>query len=403
MGQLGPGALDGMKIAASASKDASRSAARLRELAGQIAAKHAAADAAEDALSGPGVRGAGLPAGLAGPRTRSGRIAAALAELDAERRGADEARDRRDAQAEACLAGPGTRGRPPAAARVAAARARLERAVAGQQARQEAWQDRVAAAAAAGRGRHGKPPAPPEHGGTVARARAAPDKTLAAAQAGPAGSGRSRQSAVRNLTDPHSRLMPVRGGGFIQGYNTQNVTSSDGLIIATQLTAGPAGNPWFEPMLHRAGKAAALITAARPDGTGREQTGLLLADAGYLSARNLTAPGPGRLIATGKRRDLDKQAAGRHRAAPADPAIAAMAARLATPDGITSHRHRGHIAETPHGHIKHNTGSRQLSVRGKPRATAEWNLVCTARNLLKAISTGTLTAAALASLPTQPA
>ena len=30
--------------------------------------------------------------------------------------------------------------------------------------------------------------------------------------------------------------MPIRGGGFIQGYNAQNVTSEDGLIIATELT-----------------------------------------------------------------------------------------------------------------------------------------------------------------------
>ena len=31
--------------------------------------------------------------------------------------------------------------------------------------------------------------------------------------------------------------MPVRGGGFIQGYNAQNMVSEDGLIIATVRTA----------------------------------------------------------------------------------------------------------------------------------------------------------------------
>jgi len=41
------------------------------------------------------------------------------------------------------------------------------------------------------------------------------------------------------------------------------------------------------------------------------------------------------------------------------------------PEGIAGYRHRGHIAETPHGHIKHNMGIRQLSVRGKPKASAE--------------------------------
>ena len=44
---------------------------------------------------------------------------------------------------------------------------------------------------------------------------------------------------MRNITDPDSRLMPVRGGGFTQGYNTQNMTSEDKLVIATELTDDP--------------------------------------------------------------------------------------------------------------------------------------------------------------------
>ena len=66
---------------------------------------------------------------------------------------------------------------------------------------------------------------------------------IALAKAEAAGRGAERKAAarkepgpVRNITDPDSRLMPVRGGGFIQGYNAQNVTSEDGLIIATELT-----------------------------------------------------------------------------------------------------------------------------------------------------------------------
>ena len=58
--------------------------------------------------------------------------------------------------------------------------------------------------------------------------------------------------------------MPVRGGGFIQGYNTQNMTSDDGLIIATELTDEQADCGWFEPMLAKAQDAAALIEAHRP-------------------------------------------------------------------------------------------------------------------------------------------
>ncbi len=75
-----------------------------------------------------------------------------------------------------------------------------------------------------------------------------------------------------------------------------------------------------------------------------------------------------------------------------------MAARLATSEGITAYRHRGHIGERPHGHIKHNMGLRQLSVRGLPRGTAEWNLACTVANLFKAITAGYLTRQALTTL-----
>ena len=68
-----------------------------------------------------------------------------------------------------------------------------------------------------------------------------------------------------------------------------------------------------------------------------------------------------------------------------------MRERLKTDDGITAYRQRGHIAETPHGHIKHNMAIRQLSVRGNARAAAEWAFICAVHNLFKAISTGHLT------------
>ena len=75
-----------------------------------------------------------------------------------------------------------------------------------------------------------------------------------------------------------------------------------------------------------------------------------------------------------------------------------MRERLKTPDGIAAYRQRGHIAETPHGHIKHNMGIRQLSVHGKTKASAEWEFICAVHNLFKALSTGHLTSQALAAL-----
>jgi Transposase DDE domain len=75
-----------------------------------------------------------------------------------------------------------------------------------------------------------------------------------------------------------------------------------------------------------------------------------------------------------------------------------MRERLKTAEGIAAYRHRGHIAETPHGHIKHNMGIRQLSMRGKPKASAGWTFICAVHNLFKALTTGHLTTQALTTL-----
>jgi transposase len=421
MGKLGVVALDGMKIAANASKSANRTEDRLRELAAQAVAAHAQTDAAEDDLFGAGVAGDQVPPDAWSPRRRGERIAAALASLEAERAAGEAERAAREAQClAAAAAGTPRRGSAPAGAAVRLAEMAVERARAAQQARIDAWEERAAAARRAGqplRGHRG--PVPPGAYVRVRQAQAKLDKARARAADAARKTAQKKQQAgpgpVRNITDPDARLMPVRGGGFIQGYNTQNVTSEDGLIIATALTQDPADTTWYEPMLRQAQDAAAFLTARQPrapgqapgdsDGPGgASPIGLFLADAGYLSEHNLTIAGPDRLIATGKTRDLEK--AVRDDARPAgvpwhNEAIAAMAARLQTPEGIAAYRQRGHIAETPHGQIKHNMRFRQLSVRGKPKAEAEWTFTAAVYNLFKAITTGHLTTTALDHLASQ--
>jgi transposase len=416
MGQLGTIALDGTKVAANASKAANRTEETLRKLAVEAAAKaaaaHAAADEAGDELFGEGNRGDEVPADVVNPVTRAERIAAALAELEAERQAEEAARR---AQAQDYLARDGkARGMPPGAVAVEAARARLERARAAQAAQIAELGTRAAGPPVAG-SRRDRPRAGVEDYCHVKAAREALEKAgarQAAAEHKPA--ARKDPGPVRNITDIDSRLMPTRNG-FIQGYNAQNMTSEDGLIIATELTCDTNDTEWFIPMLRQAEDAAALIGAHQPpppasqdqDG-GRRGIGQVLADAGYLSRDNLTAAGPDRLIATGKHRDLEKTA---RQAATGDTAsqdgtageedpIAAMAARLATGEGISAYRKRGHIAETPHGHIKHNMGIRQLATRGKPKASAEWRFTVAVHNLLKAITTGHLTQANLTALAT---
>jgi len=397
MGRVGTVAVDGTKIAASASKDANRTEEGLRKLAREMAARHAATDAEEDALFGAGRRGDDDDPG--GPHTRRERVAAALASLEAERaaREAEQAADRARA-AEAVRAaqdGSPAAGKPPAGAEVTLAEQALARAAAEHQARAAAWH----AAAAAGRRPRGKAPAAT---GDYSRVRAARARLERAQARQAARAQAAAQPARRNVTDPDSRLMPVRGGGFIQGYNAQNVASGDGLIIATRLTHDTADTRWYEPMISDAAAAAAVMAAAA--GAPAAEIGLVLADAGYLSAANLSCDGPDRLIATGKHRDLEKRArdvAGDGSDSGPGPggAIAAMTARLATPEGIAAYRQRGPIAETPHGRIKHTMRLRQLSLRGQRKAAGEWTFACAVHNLMMAITSGHLTTWALASLP----
>jgi transposase len=395
MGKVGTVAIDGTKIAADASKDANRTGEGLRRLAADLAARHAQTDAEEDTLFGEGRRGDDDPGD---PRTRRERVAAALADLEAER-AAREAAEREAAAGHVADAQAGTPrpGRPPSGAEVEMARIRLEKEQAAARSRAGDWQRRRQAG---GGSRTGRRPVPPEESARVRRAQAWLDATLAREATRKAAAAAGAAEARRNVTDPGSRLMPVRGGGFIQGYNAQNVTTEDGLVLASRLTSSTNDLRWYEPMIRAAQAAAAAMAAAagRPD-TG---IGLVLADAGYLSDANLSCPGPDRLIATGKHRDLEKRArtpgGGDPGGGDGSPLIASMAARLSTEDGIAAYRRRSHIGETFHGDLKHNMGIRRLSVRGTRSASGEWTFAAAVRNLRKAITSGHLTAQALAAL-----
>jgi transposase len=431
MGKLGVVTLDGTKIAASASKSANRTGEHLAKLAEDTVARHGGADAAEDALFGDAA-GDEVPAPAWSPRDRDGRIAAAAASLRAEREAAEAERERQASQyLQAAETGEPLPGRAPDPARVRAAELRVTRAEAAQAAKAAAWRQRRDEEEQAGTRRKGpggrKPPSPPQDHFTVRRARAALDRARAA---GTARQDQDRKdpgpAPVRNITDPDSRLMPVRGGGFIQGYNAQNAVSEDVLVIGADVTDDTTDTGSFEPMLDRVRHAEDIITAHRAaaghpgpeppapgggpgyrppppeDGTTPRawHTALFVTDAGYCSEHNINAPGPPRLIATGKHRDLEKHA--RNPATAPDPpagtATAAMTALLATEDGITAYRQRSHQAETPHGHIKHNMGIRHLTMRGKPKATAEWDFTTAVYNLFKAITTDHLTTRALSQL-----
>jgi transposase len=399
MAHLGVVALDSVKIASDASLKANHTEAGLRrlgaeqaaidaekarELAAKALAEHAATDAEEDGLYGPGTRGDEVPPELVDERSRAARIAKALEEMAANpaRQAAREAqldafRRRRDNRANAPM------GLPPAEIRVEILTQNLAEARAGQQAKIDRYH---------ANGRRGRKPVPVEQAYRVTRIQAALDRAIAA-QAKP-GAGRWG-APKRNITDPESRAMKLRGGGWIQGYNCQAITSSDGLIIATSVDNNLNDATAFVTAMGKAVAAAALIDAHRPDDSP-SGIGVLLADAGYLSAANLSAPGPDRLIAVGKSRDVTAAARDQPAEGPPPPdasPVAAMAHRLRTPEGHALYSQRSHIAETPFAHAKHNLGFRRFTSRGIARTAAEFSFHALVHNLIKAISSGALTPA----------
>jgi transposase len=390
LGKLGLIALDGTKVAANASKDSNRTEERLRELAREILAEAEAADAAEDERYGE-ARGDELPPELADPVTRKDRIRRVLADLDAERRAAQDAQDARAEQFRQRKRSGRATGPSPARAAADLAAEDLARLTAAHQGKIDDWQARNAASlAATGRPLRGCPPVPADQ---YCRVRAAQARLARAEQRAAAAGARDAEAAaagkgpVRNLTDPDSRLMPVRGGGFIQGFNAQAQHSADGLCLAVLVTAETTDFASFAPMMDKAQAASDLLRAhARgPLHRLRARIGIQLADAGYCSEANLSCPGPSRLIATGKHRDLGKAAvpANRH----GGDLAPAMAARLAGFPGRAAYRQRSPLAEGPFGNIKHNHGFRRFSMRGLPRANGEWTFQNTVTNLQKICAT----------------
>lgn len=353
-------ALDGTKIAANAAMSANRSESGLRRIAADIAAdvlaEAGAVDAAEDEQFGD-ARGDELPPELADPTGRAARIKQLLDEIAAERAAKTAGKQQRVERARAGLAR--TRDR--------LARLHAERA------EQEAVKGSPIA---------GMRPVPIEQHIRFREAAARLERAEAVLHAARNPTPGSTGEASRNLTDPESRIMPTRTG-WLQGYNCQLVVSSDYLILAADLSIDTHDWHQYQPMIEQARAAGRAIRRA----TGRRtRIGTALADAGYATTDNLTAPGPDRLIALGTRREHEHAA----RTAPAQghpPPEAGprerMAHRLRTPAGAARYRQRAAIVEPVHAHLKDRRALRRFARRGLTAARSEYRFSAAVTNLLR--------------------
>jgi transposase len=367
-------ALDGTKMAADAALDRNRDAAWIRAEVAKLLAVTAAGDRAcrgADSLLGADAPLADAPAG---PRGRLARLQAALALLEAEQAAATAvAQQRAETLLDAARDGRRPSGRPPKdpAARLARARADHQAARARAQAKQARRAAKERAARAAGRRLGGFAPGPDRALQQAAAALAAAQH--AAEQAAP----RARREA--NVTDPDSRIMKTQHG-WMQGYNAQAIANQHQIVLACEVSQHTSDVLLYQPMITRLTDTlkAAGITAT---------PALALADAGYWSHENATAPGPDRLIATNK--DHKQRRAARelgHTTGPPPPDAApidAMEHRLRTPHGAAAYAQRSHTIEPVFADHKQNRGMRGFRRRGLPAANSEWAFMQLAANMLK--------------------
>ena len=386
MGKVGTVAIDGTKIAANASLGANRTEAWLSEQARRIVAEAAAVDAAEDEQFGDAC-GDELPEEFADPKTRAERIRAALEQVRARQRESAQDQAAQRAKAEEFLAqikaGQAPTGRPPAGVDpLELAQVRLARE-----------ENRLARATDA-RQRNNTRRAIDKARKALARAEA--QQLLARAQSEKKSNQAERvKEAKANTTDPDSQMMSSRRG-WVQGYNAQIAVTDDHLILAATLTQDHTDTGWFTPMMNAAITAAQTVHAAHPSEQecGQHDTRsdsytpvrMVLADAGYLSTQNLTAPGPDRLIALGPNHELHR-AAREHPATGAPPpdatAVEQMSHRLRTASGAAAYKRRGATVEPVIGHLKDQIGLRRFSRRGLKAAASELHLAAAVANLLK--------------------
>lgn len=408
--------IDGVKLAANASKKANRGQDTLR----RMLAEHDAADAAAHASGARDRLTASARAARAGRRAR---IQQALDELVAAEQAAAAHQREVDTRWLSPPAKGTHRGRPPTGVRLQAAEHAYQQALQHRQALLADWQTRNAAATAAGhKGLPGTPPQVETHSSVLnAAARLHRETTRTQTGDQPPATPTTNRKPVRNITDPDSRLMPIHTGGFVQGYNCQSGATRDGILPAGLVTQDTNDLHQCQPMLTAIAHALALFINTRlaagypctcppppatppnphttPIDAARQHTarqaktcqvhiGLViiwvLLDAGYLSTDNITTPGPPRLIALGKTRDQTTAATHTPTHGPPDEhtnPITQMSHLLHTPEGAAAYKHRGPIAERPFAQLKHNINIDTLHTRGLTDVTNEWTLLRTCNNL----------------------
>jgi transposase len=369
-------ALDGTKIAADAALDRNRDVDWIRREVAQLMAVTGHEEQPAAAEERPRLSGLEPVGEISSPTGRVARLNAALAVIEAEDAAlaAEAMRQARAADAEA-EHGRQLTGRKPKQPLAALARAQVDHTVALERlgTMQAAQAEKLAAAQ---RGEKLKAPPPcriQRAKDTLTRAEAA----LGAARDAVASAAPTARQA--NITDPDSRIMKTKDG-WVQGYNAQAIVNQHQIVLACDVSQHHGDVELYQPMTD-------ALTQKLPAAGIQSEVELVLADAGYWSEENATAPGPDRLIATLK--DHKQRRAARDLGQTTGPPppdatpVQEMEHLLRTPQGAAAYTKRSHLIEPVFGDHKHNRGIRSFRRRGLNAVRSEWAFMHLAGNMLK--------------------
>jgi hypothetical protein len=191
-----------------------------------------------------------------------------------------------------------------------------------------------------------------------------------------------KPKAQRNFTDPDSRIMKTADGAFHQCYNGQAIVDSvSQVIVAADAFDQAPDARLLEPSLDQLAGNLDAVDARLPDDA------VLLGDAGYFSEHNILITAEHGLdshLATGRFKHSEPPAPAPRGPVPkgATPKQL-MARKLKKKAGAAAYARRKTIVEPVFGQMQTVQDARQLRLRGKPAARAQWRFQCAIHNLLK--------------------
>lgn len=173
-----------------------------------------------------------------------------------------------------------------------------------------------------------------------------------------------KASSQKSFADPDANMMMTSEGSLQYCYNGQVAANEDGVIVANGVTTSPLDVHQLVPMVEE-------IQA-----TTRRKPGMVVADAGYLSEKNL------KQLRKKRQRCLVAVRGRKKTKWPRGPETQRMHRILRFPWAKKIYRTRKTQGERPFAEIKQTMRFRRFATRGRANIRGEWDLVCAAANAL---------------------